>query len=189
MQIVHFTPNEPQELTLGSQTSPVALPNGSGCLYTLSDGRTLHLGASVAQSLADLRLGPGENFRVCLHQNGNGLGYWSVWLSPDTEKARAAAKLQKLERQLVESLELVSRRKVRGTPAMLATGTDGPLPSRKPALAAVAGGRREKSGADPCECRVRGNPGLRDAEPAGIWRAVERSGKTGSLLHGPDKWL
>lgn len=156
--IVEFSPNEPQEFTLKRDSRPYTLPNQAGSLYTLSDGRILHLSPVCAQAIADLRLGPNESFRVCLHQKGNGLPYWSAWLSPETEKARAAAEAPELERQLAESISIVRGRRRSPETAVLeradlpATGTEGaalPAISRKPAIAAVAGDRRGKPGPIP----------------------------------------
>lgn len=154
MQFIEFKPNEPQEMTLQRDSSPYTLPQGGGCLYVLSDSRIAHLNPECARAVADLNLGPGESFRVCLHQRGNGLSYWSAWLSPATEKARAAAEAPELERQLRESIEIVSRRRRTVETAVcdrggLATGTDGATPQlapRKPAIAAVASGKRRSAG-------------------------------------------
>ena len=158
MKLINFTPNVPQELRLGSDTSPEKLIQGAGCLYTLSDGRLLHLPGSVSQDMACLSLGPGESFHVCQHQKGGGLPYWSVWLSNETEKRRAAAEAPELEQQLAESIALVARRRSAGidrgaaVPLLAPTGTEGPAPQlapRKPAIAAVAGDRRGKPGPIP----------------------------------------
>lgn len=151
MQFIEFRANGPQEMTLQRDSIPYTLPQGGGCLYVLSDGRIVHLNPECVRAIGDLKLGPGESFLVCLHQRGSGLAYWSVWLSPATEKARAAAEAPDLERQLAESLAIASRRRRttvetavdRGT--LAPTGTDGPVPQlapRKPAIAAVAGGKR-----------------------------------------------
>jgi hypothetical protein len=158
MQIVEFLPNEPQQMTLERDSRPYSLPNGAGCLYTLSDGRIMHLSPECARAVADLKLGP-EEIRVCLHQRGSGLAYWSAWLSPETEKARAAAETPELERQLAASIEIASRRRrspetaVCDRGALPPTGTDGPAPlpalSRKPAIAAVASGKRKPEGPIP----------------------------------------
>ena len=134
MQLVTFEPNQPQKLCLGRDTEPCTLPNGAGCLYTLSDGRLLHLAPAVI-----------------LHQRGAELPFWSVWLSNETEQARAEAEAPELERQLAASIEVARRRRSPDSagsdrPQLAATGTDGPsaVPaiSRKPAIAAVAGRRR-----------------------------------------------
>lgn len=151
MQFVAFEPNKPQEVALSDNPGPFKLPSGSGCLFSLSDGRWMHLDGRTAQSVADLALQPGETFRVCLQGQPGGIAYWSVWLSPETEKGRTAAEAPDLERQLAESLQLVARRKgaipaIGDTPVLAPTGTEGPapLPVRKPAIAAVASAKRER---------------------------------------------
>ena len=158
MELIQFEPNVPQQLKLRN-TSPLKLSAGAGCLYTLTDGRLLHLGSREADSLGALKLEAGESFHVCLHQKTGGLAYWDMWLSPETEKARAEREAPELERQLAASLELVGRRRYPDQAVLAPTGTEGgalPAVARKPAIAAVAGGRkREKSGPIPLNVAFR----------------------------------
>lgn len=162
MELIQFTPNVPLELRMGRDTSPVVLSSDAGCLYTLADGRTLHVSDSVAQNIGKLKLEAGESFFLCLHRNREGERPVMIcWLSPETEKKRAAAEAPELERQLAASLEIVQRRGndrrsgSASTAVPLApTGTEGapvplPAPQRKPAIAAVAGNRRDKPGPIP----------------------------------------
>jgi hypothetical protein len=162
LELIHFKPNEPLTLTLESNTRPLLLPDSSGCLYSLTSGDLLHLGPRTALALADLKLQPGESFRVCMHQEGKGIPYWSVWLSPETEKGRAAVEMAEedndLGRQLQASLALVASNG--GTRELRPTGTEGaaipmPAPNRKPAIAAVAGSRSGKPGAIPLNVAFR----------------------------------
>jgi hypothetical protein len=74
---IEFEPNRPETLVFGD-AGPVALPGGE-VAYTLADGRILRVAPSVAQSVAELKLSPGEQFRVCLHLGGPRDPYWSVW--------------------------------------------------------------------------------------------------------------
>jgi hypothetical protein len=159
IKLVELTSNVPQELRLGSEISPVKLPGGSGCLYTLADGRTLHVAGSVARSLASLGMKPFESFMLIEHDKPGELPYTLVWLSPETEKARAKEEQPDLETQLRESLKIVSQgarpvptpmpQRIAAPAAQLpATGTEGPLPQRKP-IAAVASGGRGKAGPIP----------------------------------------
>jgi len=155
MKLVQFVPNVPQELRLGIEISPVKLSGGAGCLFTLADGRLLHVSANTAQALADLRLTPEETFMLILHDRP-GFSYMVAWLSSATEKSRAAAQAPELERQLEDSLRIVSRGG-RPRPAVLdlpATGTDGPAPQRQPAIAAAAGGKIGKPGPRPIPADV-----------------------------------
>lgn len=171
LELISFRPNEPQELTLEASIEPLQLPSGAGWLYTLNDGRLLHLAGSQADSLRALALGQGESFRICFHQQKGGIGSWTLWLSPETEKGRAAVEMatedESLGRQLQASLALVGRRNgdsspsrsvVTAIPALTPTGTEGaaiPAPSRKPAIAAVAGSRSGKPGAIPLNVAFR----------------------------------
>lgn len=160
MRLVEFVPNAPQELALGSETSPVKLPSGAGCLYTLSDGRMLHLPEQYAPAMASLELQPGETFRVIFHKRDQGYGYWSIWMTPETEKRRAEAEIPEVERQLSESLHLVNKG---GRPALAAaqaelrpTGTDpAPIPKCKPAVAATSIATRGKPGPIPMNVAFR----------------------------------
>jgi hypothetical protein len=86
---IQFEPNKPETLVFGD-SRPVALSSGE-VAYTLGDGRLLRLAPAVARSLADLKLARGEEFRICLQLGGPADPYWSVWLAPETEKARAEA--------------------------------------------------------------------------------------------------
>lgn len=151
MKFIEFEPNQPQSFIFPA-VGPHKLPAESGSLYPLPDGAWLYLTASLAQSLALLKLSPGEEFAVCMYLRGNTLPEWQVWLAISTEKARAAVEVRELdlEAQLGASLKLVagSRRhspaEAAAVPYLAPTGTEGaaiPLPAPKgPALAAVAGG-------------------------------------------------
>ena len=145
MKFITFEPNQPQSFIFPSE-GPYTLPNAGGCLYPLAGGLWLLLGASVAQSLADLKLMPGEEFAVCLYNRGK-IPEWQVWLAPSTERARAAEEVQSLdlEARLSASLKLVQGRKkgnnlgggVIPETFLAPTGTEGasrlpsPLPERK----------------------------------------------------------
>lgn len=173
LELIQFTPNVPLQLTLKPGIEPLQLPHGAGSLYTLTDGRLLHLAGSQADSLRRLNLEPGESFRICFYQQAGGIGSWSVWLSPETEKARGAAETPELEQQLAASLELVGRRKYPDIPTvapktsktplespypLAPTGTEGgavPAVQRKPAIAAVAGSKRDKPGPIPLNVAFR----------------------------------
>lgn len=146
MQLIQFKPNEPQELTLGSDIQPAVLPHNAGALYSLADGRILHLGERPAQALADLGLAAGESFRICLHQKSGELPCWSAWLSPETERKRAVAETSELEKQLAASLDMVNLGR---KPALAATGTEGAavLPFAMPKKASA--GRKSGNGPIP----------------------------------------
>ena len=74
MNVVSFEPNQPQQFAL-RDLSPCKLPGTCGSLYAFTDGQLLHLGPSLAQSVADLKLQAGETFHVIQHQQENGTPY------------------------------------------------------------------------------------------------------------------
>ena len=168
MKFIEFQPNQPQSFIF-PPTGLCKLPEGQGAILPLPDGQSLFLGAPLADSLALLKLIPGEEFAICLYQD-RGIPHWECWLSPATEKARAKKEIeeQTLEAQLRASIKLVQGRKEGSsgeatTPRYLApTGTEGPsaspLPSpKRPALAAVAsaGGKRRREGPIPLNVAFR----------------------------------
>ena len=137
LDLIPFIPNVPQELALSAPERPSKLPGAGGCLYPTSDGRLLHLAPAVADSLRLLALKPGETFFVCLHERPHELPFWTVWLSPATEKARAIEEIagETLESQLQASIAF--RPAVHHMAAiheLAPTGTDGP---RLPAPVAI----------------------------------------------------
>lgn len=140
---------------------PYKLPEGKGSLFYTSTGDLLHLTPSLVESLAVLKLQPGEEFGVVCYQRKHAAPEWQMWLTPETEKKRAAREVAELdlEAQLGASLKLVERRKGvspgEGMPEVLPlapTGTEGrhasalPVPEKRPALAAVASGGRRRAG-------------------------------------------
>ena len=89
---VHFKPNEPQTLAL---QEPRAEHFGEyEITYTLVDGRLLKVSKIVAAKINELDLQPGETFGMCKQmvfneQRKRLTPSWTVWLTPESEKARA----------------------------------------------------------------------------------------------------
>ena len=89
---VHFKTNEPQTLSL---QEPRAEHFGEYQItYTLTDGRLLKVSKLVAATINELDLQPGETFGMCKQmvfneQRKRLTPSWTVWLSPESEKARA----------------------------------------------------------------------------------------------------
>jgi hypothetical protein len=89
---VHFKPNEPQTLAL---QEPRAEQFGEYQItYTLTDGRLLKVSKLVAATINELDLQPGEAFNMCKQmvfneQRKRLTPSWIVWLTPESEKARA----------------------------------------------------------------------------------------------------
>jgi hypothetical protein len=136
---VHFQPNEPQTLAL---QEPRREQFGDyEITYTLTDGRLLKVSKAVAAKINELDLQPGETFGICKQmvfneQRRRDTPSWSVWLTPESEHARA-----KQEMQPAMTLADVKRPKIRSirkraaTPSQQTaltfdkgTGTYGPLP-------------------------------------------------------------
>ena len=89
---IHFQTNEPQTLAL---QEPRAEQFGDyEITYTLVDGRLLKVSKAVAAKINELDLQPGETFGMCKQmvfneQRKRLTPSWTVWLSPESEKARA----------------------------------------------------------------------------------------------------
>jgi hypothetical protein len=94
---VHFEPNVPQTLAL---QEPRAEQFGDyEITYTLTDGRLLKVSKAVAAKINELDLQPGETFGICKQmvfneQRRRDTPVWTVWLTPETEKARTKQETQ-----------------------------------------------------------------------------------------------
>ena len=94
---VHFKTNEPQTLSL---QEPRAEHFGEYQItYTLTDGQLLKVSKIVAAQINELDLQPGETFVMCKQmifneQRKRLTPSWTVWLSPESEKARAKQETQ-----------------------------------------------------------------------------------------------
>ena len=167
MKFIQFQPNQPQSFVM-PPSGLCTLPEEKSAIIPLPGGDWLFLASPVASSLDALKLQPGEEFAICLYQD-RGIPHWECWLTPGTEKARAAVEMAKfdLETQLRASLKVVQGRKERSSgevagPGFLApTGTEGPVsmpaPSARklPAIAAAAGARKTRGGKIPMNVAFR----------------------------------
>jgi hypothetical protein len=126
-EVVKFATNTPVEVALkfAGAGKIISTRGGERVLYTLADDRVMFLDLGVAQKINELGVNVQEKFFICKHSSGNKNGHWTVWLSPEAEKDRAAAEIGErpkaetpteeespLERQLRESLELVKQGKI-----------------------------------------------------------------------------
>jgi hypothetical protein len=89
---VHFETNVPQTLALQEPRSERF--GDYEITYTLTDGRLLKVSKAVAAKINELDLQPGETFGMCKQmvfneQRKRLTPSWTVWLTPETEKARA----------------------------------------------------------------------------------------------------
>jgi hypothetical protein len=145
--VVKFVPNEPVEVALkfAMPGKIVSTRNGERVMYTLADERVMFLDLGVARKIEDLGVNVREKFFVCRPAGGKPDVEWTVWRSPETEKARAEVETAPqpppeeetlLERKLRESIELVKQGKLgelgNGTfavPAGASAGTPAPVQS------------------------------------------------------------
>jgi hypothetical protein len=126
-EVVKFPPNVPVEVALkfGGPGKVIATAAGDRVLFSLADDRVMFLDSGVAQKIEHLAVNAREKFFICRRAGAKRRPEWTVWLSPETEKARAEAENGQvlneetpaesesvLERQLRESLELVKAGKL-----------------------------------------------------------------------------
>lgn len=170
MKIIQFEPNKPQSFIFDSP-EPYKLPGNAGGLYTTSQGELLHCAPSLVDSLALLRLEPGESVRICLYLERN-VPHWVCDLTAETEKARARKEVAALglEAQLGASLRMVRGGKSKGdssgeaTPGcsyLAPTGTEGPAaspapsPRKAPVIAPALASSRTRGGPIPLNVAFR----------------------------------
>lgn len=151
---VTFAPNVPQMLSLKDPEGQILSGRFKDQVcFQLSDGRDMVLDSETASKLNLLELKQGEAFSICKKWDGDSRHAmeWSVWVAPQTEKARAKEEREQFsdfdfEEQLRLSIEQARSRVTRRPPApervqpqaIRGTGTNGPAPMPAPAIAAVA---------------------------------------------------
>jgi len=94
---IHFEPNVPQTLALQAPRSEQF--GDYEITYTLTDGRLLKVSKAVAAKINELDLQPGETFGMCKQmvfneQRKRLTPSWTVWLTPESEKARAQQEMK-----------------------------------------------------------------------------------------------
>ena len=99
MRRIRFLPNVPQLVSLKESEPKPIDHRWNKFSFLVADGREMHVTPAMCTTIKMMDLKPGETFSVCMHWNGekNQPKRWNVWLSPETEKARAA-----VERSTVE---------------------------------------------------------------------------------------
>ena len=131
--VVKFAPNVPVEVALKFALPGriISTQNGERMMYTLADDRVMFLDLGVAKKVDGLGVNVLEKFFVCRPPSGKAGTEWKVWLSPETEKARAKVEVEAaaqpdptakpkppfeeetpLQQKLRESLELVKKGKL-----------------------------------------------------------------------------
>ena len=155
--IVEFRDNEPKTLSLehGEGYRFSDRFNNPRIRYNLVGGDVLFVDVPTSNSIRNLELQPGEAFCICTYKKGRNR-LWNVWLSPETEKARAEAEKPQVASMLEDmvpvlraSVEAVQRKKagvltmpapkpsVQPAPELPATGTYGAAPRPQIGAAAV----------------------------------------------------
>lgn len=94
---VHFETNVPQTFALQEPRSEHF--GDYEITYTLTDGRLLKVSKEVATKINLLDLQPGETFSVCKkmrfnEQRRRETPSWTVWLTPESEHARAKQEIE-----------------------------------------------------------------------------------------------
>jgi len=110
--ILKFEVNKPETIAL-------KFPDGRNVIdgyqreqvmFTLMDNRVMFVPPDVSNRIRLLDLGPEQSFVICKRKKGR-LNQWDLWLSTETEKAKAAEEAPSLEAQLRDSLVLAEARK------------------------------------------------------------------------------
>lgn len=112
---ISFEPNVPVTVTLRYPAGKIVSGRfGDQVMWGTEQG-TMFLDLDVAQKINDLQPQQGES--VCIAKRWNGKkdsrAVWDVWLSPETEKMRAAreAPAPDMQRQLESSVSAVNERR------------------------------------------------------------------------------
>jgi hypothetical protein len=90
---IKFEPNVPETVTLQyKEGKTVDGRFGQQVMFSLENNLVMYLDLAVAQKINMLEPAPGESFCICKRWNGDRKQQvrWDVWLSPATEKLRAA---------------------------------------------------------------------------------------------------
>lgn len=126
--VVKFAPNVPVEVALkfALPGKIISTQTGERVMYTLTDDRVMFLDLGVAKKVEDLGVNVRERFFIRRHFDGKKEAEWNVWLSPETEKARAKVEVEHasqpeapaveeqtpLEQKLRESIDMAKRGKL-----------------------------------------------------------------------------
>jgi len=110
--ILKFEINKPETISLmfPDGKNIVNKFNVEQVMFTLTDGRIMFVTPDVAQRIRLLDVKPGQTFLMTKWRKGRA-NRWDIWLSPETEKAKAAEEAPSLEAQLKDSLVLAEARK------------------------------------------------------------------------------
>ncbi len=155
--LISFAPNVPQQLALADTEGSILTGRfADQVYYQLSDGRGMVLDTDTAAKLNLLGMAAGEQFSICKQWSGRPRDpqVFAVWLSPSSEKQRAATEdPEDLMHQLQLSIEMsklpkIPRKppeRVAASPQMIrGTGTNGPAPQPQAILSTAPPSRPGK---------------------------------------------
>jgi hypothetical protein len=90
-EVLQFAPDVPVEVALkyALHGRIVSTQTGERVLYTLTDDRVMFHDLDVAKKIEELGVNVRERFFHCRPSDGKENAQWRVWVSPDTQQARA----------------------------------------------------------------------------------------------------
>lgn len=111
-EVLHFELNKPETIALKFPEGKTILDGWQHekIMFSLADDRVIFVKPDLAQRIRLLDVKPGESFVIRKWKKGR-MNKWDLWLSPETEKAKAAEEAPALEAQLRDSLILAEARK------------------------------------------------------------------------------
>ncbi len=159
---IKLEPNVPMMLTLRRFAVGKEMPDrgyGRSMLYTTADDRALFVDFGTSLKISNLHLEAGESFMIMKQIKRGESPCHVVWLSPETEKMRAAKEMaqppSELEEKLSDSLANIAEGKPAAAPRpspvpaqiarrldshpeqqQLGTGTNGPVAVPRPITSA-----------------------------------------------------
>lgn len=127
-EVLHFELNKPETIALKFPEGRTIIDGWQHekVMFSLADDRVIFVKPDLAQRIRLLDVKPGESFVIRKWKKGRA-NKWDLWLSPETEKAKAAEEAPALEAQLRDSLILAEARK--NADAKLAAAGVSPKPA------------------------------------------------------------
>ena len=115
--VLHFEVNKPETIALKFPEGKTIIDgwNHEKVMFTLEDNRVMFVKPDVAQRIRLLDVNPGQTFSICKGKKGR-RDQFDLWLSTETEKAKALDEAPDIERQLRESLVLAQARRAPAEP-------------------------------------------------------------------------
>lgn len=113
-------------------------------LYVTTENLRLYADGELSRKIQELGMMPGETFGVRKWKKGRNVRF-DVWLSPDTEKARAQAEAPLVEAELRKppSSSVIAMPNPQPERILAPTGTEGPAPMPAPRSVSIPQRRAE----------------------------------------------